>query len=366
MKDNRLKASDWVEVRSKEEILGTLDEKGQLDGLPFMPEMFQFCGRKLQVFKRAHKTCDTVNPVRGRRMTSAVHLQTRCDGQAHGGCQAACMLFWKEAWLKPVQNDSKATAPAAACCASSTVKKSCRGCSEQTVWDNTRVSEGQGDTEPRYSCQATRLPDYTHDLNWWDIRQYIEDYRSGNIHLGAMLRGFVYAPYFTLIQAGIGLGRPLRWLYDVFNPLWGGLPYPRHTGLLRSGERTPHAVLNLQPGELVRVKPYKEILATLDSNNKNRGLYFDAEAVPFCGGTYRVRARVSKIIDEKTGKMTPMKTESIILEGVYCQARYSECRMFCPRAIYPYWREIWLERVLPTNMDAVPNSKTSEAVTTWT
>ena len=93
------------------------------------------------------------------------------------------------------------------------------------------------------------------------------------------------------------------------------------------------------------MKRYEEILATLDTNNKNRGLYFDAEAVPYCGRTYRVLSRVSKILDEKTGKLIQLKNESIILEGVFCQARYSGCRMFCPRAIYTYWREIWLERV---------------------
>jgi hypothetical protein len=96
---------------------------------------------------------------------------------------------------------------------------------------------------------------------------------------------------------------------------------------------------------MVRVKPYEEILATLDADNKNRGLYFDAEAVPFCGHSYRVLSRVTKILDERTGRMVNMKTPSLILEGVYCQARYSDCRMFCPRAIYSYWREIWLERV---------------------
>ena len=64
-----------------------------------------------------------------------------------------------------------------------------------------------------------------------------------------------------------------------------------------AGETTPTATLNLQPGELVRVKSYNEILATLDSNNKNRGLFFDAELVPFCGGTYCIRARVSKFTD---------------------------------------------------------------------
>jgi hypothetical protein len=32
-----LRAGDWVEVRSKQEILRTLDKGGRLEGLPFMP-----------------------------------------------------------------------------------------------------------------------------------------------------------------------------------------------------------------------------------------------------------------------------------------------------------------------------------------
>ena len=99
-------AGDWIEVRSKEEILSTLDENGRLDGLPFMPQMFQYCGQRLQVFKRAHKTCDTVNQTGGRSLAGGVHLQTRCDGKAYGGCEAACLIFWKEAWLKRVTEPS--------------------------------------------------------------------------------------------------------------------------------------------------------------------------------------------------------------------------------------------------------------------
>ena len=53
------------------------------------------------------------------------------------------------------------------------------------------------------------------------------------------------------------------------------------------------------------------------------------------------------MIDEKTGKMIEMKSPCIILDGVVCQARYSPCRMLCPKSMYPYWREIWLERVAP-------------------
>ena len=97
----KLAAGDWVEVRSKEEILRTLDKDGRRQGLPFMPQMFKYCGQRFQVYKRAHKTCNTIE-TGGRRLADGIHLSLRCDGQAYGGCQAACLIFWKEAWLKPV------------------------------------------------------------------------------------------------------------------------------------------------------------------------------------------------------------------------------------------------------------------------
>jgi hypothetical protein len=134
-------------------------------------------------------------------------------------------------------------------------------------------------------------------------------------------------------------------LYDWFQTRRGGTLYPRHRGRLRPGEVAPIVNLNLQPGELVRIKSYDEILSTINFENTNRGLFFDGEMVPYCGGTYRVQARVSKFIDEKTGKMKYLKTPAIILEDVWCGSCYSNKRMFCPRAIYSWWREAWLERV---------------------
>jgi hypothetical protein len=90
-------------VRSEAEILATLDEKGELDGLPFMPEMLAWCGRRLRVEKLALKLCDTIEWTGMYRIRDAVHLgMSRCDGQAHGGCQAGCNIYWKEAWLKRV------------------------------------------------------------------------------------------------------------------------------------------------------------------------------------------------------------------------------------------------------------------------
>ncbi|HEY1308731.1 MAG TPA: hypothetical protein VGF24_34545 [Vicinamibacterales bacterium] len=332
------RAGDWVEVRSKEEILRTLDERGELESMPFMPEMFAFCGQRLRVYKRAHKTCDTVNDYKGRKLKDAVHLEgTRCDGRSHGGCEAGCLLFWKTAWLKPVSPDVAKPIESAP-------YDSPPRCTEGVVLAATRRPESS-ETTPAYRCQATQVPAATAPLGPWETRQYFEDYRSGNVGVGQILSGFIYMAYrHWLINLGIGIGPPLRWLYDRFQAVVGGVPYPRRHGTLPLGSKTPVSALDLQPGEWVRVKDRDSILATCDEGDFNRGMKFDAELVPYCGGRYRVLKRVTKILNEKTGVMQHMKTPCIILDSVVCQARYSECRLFCPRAVYSYWREIWLER----------------------
>jgi hypothetical protein len=343
-----LKAGDWVEVRSKEEILRTLDADGRLDGMPWMPEMFQFCGKRFQVYKRAHKSCDytTPYPFRSRWIEQAVFLDTRCDGSAHGGCQAGCIIFWKEAWLKPavenvitirsLQSESRSAAPV--------TSQAGGACSEFQLWSRTHVTDPT-DGSTKYVCQMTELPKASSPLAWWDLRQYIEDFWSGNVRLRRLAVGFIYSTYYHLSQTGIGVGPVMRWLYNKFRWVWRGSLFPRTPGLRAKGTPTPLGTLNLQPGELVRVKAHEEILKTVTTDNLNRGMYWDAELVPYCGGTYRVLRRVTKIIDERNGKMLEMKNACIILDTVVCQARYSSFRMFCPRAMYPYWREIWLERV---------------------
>ncbi|MBZ5634667.1 MAG: hypothetical protein LAO55_16210 [Acidobacteriia bacterium] len=343
MSSSKLRVGDWVEVRGKEEILRTLDKNGQHDGMPFMPEMFAFCGKKFQVYKRAHKTCDTVFPVRGRRVHRAVHLETRCSGEAHDGCQAGCLIFWKEAWLNPAPGASGGTAELAGPLAQDTRPVAAPRCTEEDVIAQASSAGANGTLS--YRCQATQLPYATANLSWWEFSQYFEDYWSGNVSLWRILCGGIYSVYYSLTKAGIKLGRPLRWFYDTFYPLWRGTPFPRKHGIIPDGQPTPAQTLNLQAGELVRVKSHDEILKTLNPANRNRGMFWDAEEVPYCGGTYRVLRRVDKIINEKTGKMLHMKTPCVILDGVICQSRFSDHRMFCPRSIYSYWREIWLERV---------------------
>jgi hypothetical protein len=322
-----LRAGEIVEVRSKEEILSTLDEDGRLDQLPFMPEMLKYCGRQFEVFKRADKTCDTITKTGSRRMRNAVHLkEIRCDGESHGGCQAGCLLFWKEAWLTrvPIKRELASSKFQRRVNASSlAAEASLHRCTEDHLVRATRKStspDGDG-----FSCQATELLNATSDLPWWDVRQYVRDLVSGNVALGEFVRVVSIATFNTIQRYRRGRSYPF-------------VPTP-------TLKKTPTEILNLRPGELVQVKSKEEITATLSTKGKNRGLWFDVEMIRYCGGEFKVLRRVEKIIDEKTGQMLHLPNDCVVLDGVTCRASFSRERLFCPRSITPYWREIWLKRI---------------------
>jgi hypothetical protein len=325
-----LRVGELVEVRSESEILATLDEHGELESLPFMPEMLQFCGRRFRVDKLAIKLCDTINWSGMYRMDHAVHLAgVRCDGQAHGGCQAGCLVYWKEAWLKRVDGD---VPEAGSGPASPPLVPPGRTPLELLATTRKPADPTAPDAEV-FSCQATELlraaPQW---IPPWDVKQYVLDVRSGNAGLlttGRSLAVGAFNEYQDFSRRF--LPRPLR--------IRGGRRFPFIHG---KQPKTPQETLDLRPGELVRVKRKEEIVKTLDTNNRNRGMTFDPEMLKYCGRQARVLRRVERIIDEQTGKMLHLRNPCIILEDVICTSDYHR---LCPRGIYPYWREIWLERV---------------------
>lgn len=335
-----LLAGELVEVRSREEILSTLDQNGKLDSMPFMPEMLQYCGKRFRVSKRADKTCDNIKQWSLRRVKNAVHLTgLRCDGASHGSCDAGCLLFWNEAWLKKVDpgfvSALQVTQPASA---SSSDLRSGLACTEQQLLESALRPDPSAPGNTLYMCQATELREFTSHLYWWDLRQYFRDIRSGNLR-----RGISDSKSEEVLEVVLSFLEVVRSLvitaFNKVQELRSGVRYPHIEGLL---DTTPTFELNLQPGEFVLVRTKDEILATLDRNNKNRGLLFDSEMVRYCGGTFRVLKRVNQIVDERTGKTMKMKSPCIILEGVACVSEYHR---WCPRAIYHYWREAWLHRV---------------------
>ena len=312
------KVGDQVEIRSFAEISATLDEDGALEGLPFMPEMARYCGGRFTIAKLAHKACDTIDSYQNRRMADAVHLDLRCGGEAHGGCQAGCLLYWKAAWLKPVdarlgETNARPPGPAHSAADLATLQRATQLPSRE-------------DGGPRYRCQATELRRATTPLSCWELGQYVEDLASGNVRWRDFIRAVAIEIY-NKLQQRLKVGRP----------------YPSVRG--RALGKAPADQLKLRPGEVVEVRSKAEIMATLGADQKNRGLWFDAEMLRHCGRRFRVLRRVERLIDERTGKMIGLRNDCIILDGAACTGLTCRNRLFCPRGIHAFWREAWLRRV---------------------
>ncbi len=319
MKHHKLLSGDAVIVRSFEEIYPTLDADGTLDGLPFMPEMLDWCGRPFRVERRVEKTCvDVEPPVQGDRRFAAddvVFLEgPRCDGGGHDECKRGCKIFWKESWLRPIDSVASAvsTTRVAADPLSSRLK--------------TKVDE------THYFCQSTQLSQATEAFpksvrGLWKLRIFAREIRNRDRSLPEILKLTVLWLWQRLLRRLHGD----QWLRGP-------------------NKRTPVVSLDLKPGEPVRIKSRPEMVATLDHNRSNRGLKVCYEATRSCGAQAEVRNRVDRLINERTGEMRKVSNTVTIhnMRGKM-SARDMECVCVdqpgdCPRGELMYWREIWLER----------------------
>ena len=312
-----LRPGELVEVRPREEILATLNKDGCLDGMPFMPEMLAYCGERFRVSRRAEKSCDTVLTGGGRRVHDTVHLEgVRCDGSAHGGCQAMCLMWCREAWLKRAGNED---APPAA-------PPPPAVCTEEMLHRATRV-RGLLSAEV-FRCQQTRLLEFTDGLRWWYPGPVVREIRGGNVSPRKAVE--------VLVRAA----------RNILRRRFGNKPEPHING--RCESKTPvERIPGLKPGDWVIVKSKEEIEATLDRRQRNRGLFFDIEMLPYCGRRMRLLKQVDQIIDERTGAMRKLPGDCWIIEGAVCSGYLSRNRLFCTRQIYGFWREAWLRPAAP-------------------
>jgi len=296
-----LRPGDLVRVRPAHEIEATLDARGELHGLPFMPEMRRFCGRVLRVHRRIDKINDMRNKTGLRRVERAVTLTgARCDGSAHGGCQAECQIIWRERWLErvPAQQPIEATPVH----------------SEETA-------HAADPADRVYVCQMTRLWEASRAMSVRDIRQDLRPLLDGNVGFGTWIIAML-TRLFTRVQI-----------------LRGGVGYP-YMPRFAAGGSTPSADLKLAAGDKVCVRSCEEIAETL-ANARNRGLWFDRDMLRFCGRPAVVHRRVERVIHESTGRMIVMKIPCIALEGVLGTGEFLR---LCSQHEYMFWREVWLRR----------------------
>ncbi|MGQ0762658.1 MAG: hypothetical protein ACT4OT_11700 [Acidobacteriota bacterium] len=298
--NRRFFPGDLVMVRPLDEILATLDEKGTLAKLPFMPEMRAFCGREFRVSRRAFKTC--VDDTEMRQLDGTVFLEdVRCDGQAHGGCDKACLIFWRDAWLKPAGSTGRPNP------------------GPSRINESDLIDLAQQDDQ--FVCQLSEIIAASEPLPWWDPKQYARDLLHNRTPLRRWLKSLAIAFYNKLAHVS---GRK-SWRFVAGPGTYNGT---------RSN-------LNLQPGDVVRVKTLDEIRQTLDLEGKHQHLLFAPSMAAFCGSEMRVQKRVERITLEGSRRQRQVK-DTVLLEGATCDG---VCHRLCPRQSLLFWRECWLEKV---------------------
>ncbi len=102
-----LQPGDTVRIRSRQEILSTLDNWNQSRGCAFMEEMWGFCGSVQKVHKCVRKFLDE-RDYKVKKCSGIVILEgITCEGtKDFGDCDRSCFYFWREEWLEKVAQES--------------------------------------------------------------------------------------------------------------------------------------------------------------------------------------------------------------------------------------------------------------------
>lgn len=99
----QLQPGELVEVKSHAEIIKTLDPNGRHRGLLFMADMAQYCGCRMKVRKSVHRLL-MEDSGEVRRMRNTVLLEGSMCGGLSVGCDRSCFHFWREIWLRRVED----------------------------------------------------------------------------------------------------------------------------------------------------------------------------------------------------------------------------------------------------------------------
>jgi hypothetical protein len=98
-----LQPGELVEVRSKPEILATLDVWHRNRGLLFDVEMVRYCGGIYRVLRRVHRIIDERTGKMIQMKNPCIILEgVSCRSDYHRLCPRAIHHYWRENWLKRV------------------------------------------------------------------------------------------------------------------------------------------------------------------------------------------------------------------------------------------------------------------------
>lgn len=123
-----------------------------------------------------------------------------------------------------------------------------------------------------------------------------------------------------------------------------GIKYAYHFAFKwRDQGKTAPRAAEFTVGEIVKVRPWDEIHATLDPFKELKGCAFLTDMKQYCGTTQRVLQVMERFLDERDYKVKKVRG-IVLLEDVICRGTPVFGR--CDRCCHLFWRAEWLEKVV--------------------
>jgi hypothetical protein len=100
---SKIRTGDLIKVRHEAFIKNLLGPEDKYKGCPFMPEMFEYCGKTYEVLKEIDFFYDEIKKKLCRCRDVVILKGVICDGKKRMDprrCDLNCFFFWHKAWLE--------------------------------------------------------------------------------------------------------------------------------------------------------------------------------------------------------------------------------------------------------------------------
>ena len=297
------------------------------------PRCCVWCGRRLRVDKLALKLCDTIDwtgMYRMRRRGALGRVALRRAGARRLPGRLQHLLEGGLAQAGPGRRTRTRARPRGRAGPAPVAR-----CTLATLTAATRrPADPAAPGEERYACQATELLRAAPErIPSWDVRQYVQDVRSGNAGALATIRTVAVG---TLQRVPGRQPAPAA-------PAAADPGRPQVSRSSRAASRRRRSTRSAcSPASGFGSSARRRSSRRSTSTTPTAACRSTGRCCPTAGRRPGCCAGSSGSSTRRPAGCCSFKNPCIVLDDVTCTAAYHRQ---CPRGIYPYWREIWLERV---------------------
>lgn len=290
-----------VKIRTREDVLQTLDSDFKLDGCQLTDKMCGCCSAVRRVTKVVRNVFDEHESRMYETRAPLYILENMiCDGKVQDfehRCDHCCQLLWHEEWLKRAEGEE-----------------------DPMLTEETSFYGGENLCGPDTSCTIS-LPEVCQ-------LRLLDGLKRQNSSISNLLQFRIKLLWSTKTKAS--------YLVNRLKSITSSYLDTAETSFLYNN--------SIKQGDTVRVLNREEINKSLDLHNKYNKCQFINEMYKYCDNDYIVLKEIKYFYDEAKRKMCKCK-DIFLLQDVTCSGERRAFSKPCDRHCYYFWHKKWIRKI---------------------